>query len=107
VIVIGRGLYFWVASVVKLGEIIEGDVGSKARERERTYLVTCLLRSAESFAVQGLMIVSEGEMYCFVLYQTIPNKGSSQSKEQLEMYVHQKQKGRGRGSAYGSWAILD
>lgn len=31
-------------------------------------MVTCLLRNAESFAVQGLMMVSEGEMYCLTLY---------------------------------------
>jgi hypothetical protein len=31
---------------------------------------TCLLRSAESFAVQGLMMVSDGEMYCLELKET-------------------------------------
>lgn len=39
-----------------------------SREAEnKTYLETCLLRSAESFAVQGLMMVSDGEMYCLEL----------------------------------------
>jgi hypothetical protein len=32
-----------------------------------TYLPTCLLRRALSFAVQGLIMLSEGEMYCFDL----------------------------------------
>lgn len=31
--------------------------------------MTCLLRSAESFAVQGLMMVSEGDTYCLTLYK--------------------------------------
>ena len=32
-----------------------------------TYFPTCLLRKALSLAVQGLMILSEGEMYVFDL----------------------------------------
>ena len=35
-----------------------------AERDESTYLPTCLLRSAESFAVQGLMMLSEGDTYC-------------------------------------------
>ena len=33
----------------------------------RTYFPTCLLRRAFSFAVHGDMMLSEGEIYCFVL----------------------------------------
>lgn len=32
-----------------------------------TYFPTCLFRKALSLAVQGLWMLSEGEMYCFVL----------------------------------------
>lgn len=32
-----------------------------------TYFPTCLLRKALSFAVQGLMMLSDGETYCFAL----------------------------------------
>jgi hypothetical protein len=35
--------------------------------QNQTYLPTCLLRRALSLAVQGLMMLSDGEMYCFVL----------------------------------------
>lgn len=42
----------------------------EGRLRTKTYLETCLLRSAESFAVQGLMMVSDGEMYCLELEKT-------------------------------------
>lgn len=46
----------------------KGGGGGVSREAEnKTYLETCLLRSAESFAVQGLMMVSDGEMYCLEL----------------------------------------
>lgn len=42
--------------------------GEKARAAlEQTYLLTCLLRKALILAEQGLMMLSEGETYCFAL----------------------------------------
>lgn len=35
--------------------------------RATTYLPTCLLRKAFNLAVQGLVMLSEGEMYCWAL----------------------------------------
>lgn len=34
-----------------------------------TYFPTLLLRSAVSFAVQGLIMLSDGEMYCCLLHE--------------------------------------
>lgn len=40
---------------------------------ECTYLPTCLFRRAVSFAVQGLMMLSEGDTYCAGCLHSTPD----------------------------------
>lgn len=56
--------------MVSFIEISSDSIRVEGKADDQTYLETCLLRSAESFAVQGLMMVSDGEMYCLELKET-------------------------------------
>lgn len=59
-----------------------------------TYLPTCLLRRALSLAVQGLMMLSDGEMYVLDLSRTM------EFRVLLLLLL------RGCSLSYFSWAIL-
>lgn len=56
--------------MVSFIEFSSDSIRVEGKADDKTYLETCLLRSAESFAVQGLMMVSDGEMYCLELRKT-------------------------------------
>lgn len=56
--------------MVSFIETSSDSIRVEGKADDQTYLETCLLRSAESFAVQGLMMVSDGEMYCLELKET-------------------------------------
>lgn len=68
-----------------------------AEEEAVTYLPTCLLRNADSLAVQGLMMVSEGEMKVLFL-----ERETRLAIEALKIAFY-----RWGGTTYSPCSILD
>lgn len=55
---------------------------------EETYFPTCLLRKTDSFAVHGLMMLSEGEMYCLDLRSRVSCASAMEENGEKRQITH-------------------